>query len=204
MEQFAPARTVLEIEYHDEIGVGLVRRRAEQRPWRRGGLIRSRWPALVVEGVQGPTLEFYTSVCHELRQRSLRLWRDTDAASDPEDTFVMAPCGLFPAPLSQQDVGTPHGQYGDARQVRLAKAGAKPGLGAPRRLGASQEHAALLQVHRPAHGKSAGGRPDAGPAAEPRGLPLAPRPGGAPDARRRCCMPRRNGQRQIGGGGGGC
>ena len=29
MEQFAPARTILEIEYYDEIGVGLVRRRAD-------------------------------------------------------------------------------------------------------------------------------------------------------------------------------
>jgi hypothetical protein len=61
---------------------------------------------------QGPTLEFYTSVCCELRLRTRQLWRDVrTAGSDAADIYVSAPTGLYPAPLTAAERANPSGQY---------------------------------------------------------------------------------------------
>lgn len=76
MNLHAHQRVVLEVEYNDEVGTGL-----------------------------GPTLEFYTLVCHEFQKSGLFLWReDTSAVSCSENLDaegsrnLVAPFGLFPRP----------------------------------------------------------------------------------------------------------
>ena len=56
----------------------------------------------------GPTLEFYSLVSKEFARRDLKLWRDTDQ-SHP-GLYVHHPNGLFPAPISPDDVVNDGGQ----------------------------------------------------------------------------------------------
>jgi E3 ubiquitin-protein ligase TRIP12 len=56
----------------------------------------------------GPTLEFYSTVSKEFSKRKLRLWRDTDTSET--DEFVSGPNGLFPRPLSEEEVSSPNGE----------------------------------------------------------------------------------------------
>ncbi|KAI1826698.1 E3 ubiquitin-protein ligase UPL3 [Xylaria intraflava] len=49
----------------------------------------------------GPTLEFYSTVSKEFSKRKLKLWREED--SHDADEFVLAPNGLFPRPLNQDE-----------------------------------------------------------------------------------------------------
>ncbi|KAF7308098.1 Ubiquitin-protein ligase [Mycena kentingensis (nom. inval.)] len=56
----------------------------------------------------GPTLEFYSLVSNEFARKDLRIWRDADAAG--AGLYVDHPAGLYPAPLSPQDLSTDGGQ----------------------------------------------------------------------------------------------
>ncbi|KAI3398000.1 hypothetical protein diail_9977 [Diaporthe ilicicola] len=56
----------------------------------------------------GPTLEFYSTVSKEFAMKKLRLWRDAD--HNEADEYVSGPTGLFPRPLSEDDVSTPNGE----------------------------------------------------------------------------------------------
>ncbi|KAJ2486602.1 Ubiquitin fusion degradation protein 4, partial [Coemansia sp. RSA 2052] len=87
LELYGTVKSILEVEYFDEVGTGL-----------------------------GPTLEFYSTVSRCLQERSLGLWRETRVAglatsgleeSQPE--YVDAPHGLFPRPatLADLDVSAP-------------------------------------------------------------------------------------------------
>lgn len=57
----------------------------------------------------GPTLEFYSLVSREFARKDLKIWRDADASKS--GIYVHHPTGLFPAPISADDVGTDTGQY---------------------------------------------------------------------------------------------
>ncbi|EIW79108.1 hypothetical protein CONPUDRAFT_59237 [Coniophora puteana RWD-64-598 SS2] len=50
----------------------------------------------------GPTLEFYSLVSKEFARRDLKIWRDADATRS--GTYVHHPTGLYPAPISPDDV----------------------------------------------------------------------------------------------------
>ncbi|KAG6833243.1 hypothetical protein H0H87_009864 [Tephrocybe sp. NHM501043] len=55
----------------------------------------------------GPTLEFYSLVSKEFARKDLKIWRDTEpSASTP---YVGHPNGLYPAPLSAEDVASDGG-----------------------------------------------------------------------------------------------
>ncbi|KAF7309974.1 Ubiquitin-protein ligase [Mycena indigotica] len=56
----------------------------------------------------GPTLEFYSLVSAEFARKDLKIWRDADA--DGIGLYVDHPSGLYPAPLSPQDLATDGGQ----------------------------------------------------------------------------------------------
>ncbi|OAA70895.1 hect [Akanthomyces lecanii RCEF 1005] len=56
----------------------------------------------------GPTLEFYSTVSKEFAKKKLRLWRDIDNTGS--DEFVSGPSGLFPRPLSAEELSTPNGE----------------------------------------------------------------------------------------------
>ncbi|KZT25275.1 hypothetical protein NEOLEDRAFT_377486 [Neolentinus lepideus HHB14362 ss-1] len=56
----------------------------------------------------GPTLEFYSLVSKEFARRDLKIWRDEDQ-SNP-GTYVHHPSGLFPAPISPEDIVNDGGQ----------------------------------------------------------------------------------------------
>ncbi|EGX95706.1 ubiquitin-protein ligase Ufd4, putative [Cordyceps militaris CM01] len=56
----------------------------------------------------GPTLEFYSTVSKEFAKKKLRLWRDVDNTGS--DEFVSGPSGLFPRPLSAEELSTPNGE----------------------------------------------------------------------------------------------
>jgi len=56
----------------------------------------------------GPTLEFYSTVSLEFSKKKLKLWRDMDSAAESE--YVSSQSGLFPRPLSAQEVTTPNGE----------------------------------------------------------------------------------------------
>lgn len=73
LQLYGTAPGFVEIEYFDEVGLGL-----------------------------GPTLEFYAQVLQEFSRRKLQLWRDVEKGD--EDGFVVAPQGLFPAPLDKNQV----------------------------------------------------------------------------------------------------
>lgn len=56
----------------------------------------------------GPTLEFYSLVSKEFARRDLKIWRDADPTlSGP---YVHHPLGLFPAPISPDDIAKDGGQ----------------------------------------------------------------------------------------------
>ncbi|KAJ7066382.1 ubiquitin-protein ligase [Mycena amicta] len=56
----------------------------------------------------GPTLEFYSLVSNEFARKDLKIWRDADA--DGAGLYVDHPAGLYPAPISPQDLATDGGQ----------------------------------------------------------------------------------------------
>ncbi|XP_044482153.1 E3 ubiquitin-protein ligase UPL4 isoform X2 [Mangifera indica] len=78
MDQYANHKTLLEVEYDDEVGTGL-----------------------------GPTLEFYTLVSHEFQKSGLAMWRDDHSSLATRNSLqvedfeiVKSPFGLFPRPWS--------------------------------------------------------------------------------------------------------
>lgn len=77
MNLHACHKGVLEVEYNEEVGTGL-----------------------------GPTLEFYTLVCHEFQKTGMGMWREdyTSSASckglQAGSGTVVSPSGLFPRPWS--------------------------------------------------------------------------------------------------------
>ncbi|THH00617.1 hypothetical protein EW026_g1951 [Hermanssonia centrifuga] len=56
----------------------------------------------------GPTLEFYSLVSKEFARRDLKIWRDAD--STKPGPYVHHPSGLFPSPLSPEDLANDDGQ----------------------------------------------------------------------------------------------
>ena len=50
----------------------------------------------------GPTLEFYSLVSKEFARRDLKIWRDADPTMS--GVHVHHPLGLFPAPISPDDI----------------------------------------------------------------------------------------------------
>ncbi|KAI6164689.1 hypothetical protein EDD17DRAFT_1775566 [Pisolithus thermaeus] len=56
----------------------------------------------------GPTLEFYSLVSKEFARRDLKIWRDADPNSP--GAHVHHPAGLYPAPLSPDDIANDGGQ----------------------------------------------------------------------------------------------
>ncbi|XP_043700605.1 E3 ubiquitin-protein ligase UPL4 isoform X1 [Telopea speciosissima] len=86
MDQYARHKTIIEVEYNEEVGTGL-----------------------------GPTMEFYTLVSQEFQKVGLGMWREDYNSSPPGKSlyaessgFVMAPFGLFPRPWSDSS-GTSDG-----------------------------------------------------------------------------------------------
>jgi E3 ubiquitin-protein ligase TRIP12 len=57
----------------------------------------------------GPTLEFYSLVSKEFARKDLKIWRDGDAAGT--SPYVDHPSGLYPAPISSEDIVSDGGQY---------------------------------------------------------------------------------------------
>lgn len=56
----------------------------------------------------GPTLEFYSLVSKEFARRDLKIWRDADPNSP--GVHVHHPAGLYPAPISPDDIANDGGQ----------------------------------------------------------------------------------------------
>ncbi|KAI0272306.1 hypothetical protein BC834DRAFT_1030472 [Gloeopeniophorella convolvens] len=56
----------------------------------------------------GPTLEFYALVSREFARRDLKIWRDDDLLHP--GAYVHHPRGLFPAPISAEDIANDGGQ----------------------------------------------------------------------------------------------
>lgn len=50
----------------------------------------------------GPTLEFYSSVSKEFSKKEIKLWREDE--SNQDDKYVFSKSGLFPAPMSSEQV----------------------------------------------------------------------------------------------------
>lgn len=50
----------------------------------------------------GPTLEFYSLVSREFARKDLKIWRDSNHADT--GPYVNQPRGLYPAPLTQEDI----------------------------------------------------------------------------------------------------
>ncbi len=57
----------------------------------------------------GPTLEFYSLVSKEFARKDLKLWRDADLPGS--GVYVNHPVGLYPAPISPEDIASDGGQY---------------------------------------------------------------------------------------------
>ncbi|KAJ7778066.1 hypothetical protein B0H14DRAFT_2963210 [Mycena olivaceomarginata] len=55
----------------------------------------------------GPTLEFYSLVSKEFARKDLKIWRDGDAAGT--SPYVDHPSGLYPAPISSEDIASDGG-----------------------------------------------------------------------------------------------
>ena len=83
MNELAQSRSLLEIQYENEVGTGL-----------------------------GPTMEFYTLVSKELQRADLALWKGESVKITSEDVmddeegenaacidYVFAPAGLYPLPI---------------------------------------------------------------------------------------------------------
>ncbi|KAJ2934030.1 hypothetical protein H1R20_g3045, partial [Candolleomyces eurysporus] len=56
----------------------------------------------------GPTLEFYSLVSKEFARKDLKIWRDDDASGS--GLYVSHPTGLYPAPISREDIINDGGQ----------------------------------------------------------------------------------------------
>ncbi|EGC49342.1 ubiquitin-protein ligase Ufd4 [Histoplasma capsulatum var. duboisii H88] len=56
----------------------------------------------------GPTLEFYSTVSREFSRKKLKLWREHD--SHDKSDFVFNKLGLFPAPMSREQVSSEAGK----------------------------------------------------------------------------------------------
>ncbi|KAI9062557.1 hypothetical protein FKP32DRAFT_1593207 [Trametes sanguinea] len=56
----------------------------------------------------GPTLEFYSLVSKEFARRDLKIWRDADPTAP--GPYVHHPLGLFPAPISPDEIAKDGGQ----------------------------------------------------------------------------------------------
>ncbi|KKZ63366.1 E3 ubiquitin-protein ligase TRIP12 [[Emmonsia] crescens] len=56
----------------------------------------------------GPTLEFYSTVSREFSKKKLKLWREHD--SHDQDDYVFSKLGLFPAPMSREQVSSESGK----------------------------------------------------------------------------------------------
>jgi len=56
----------------------------------------------------GPTLEFYSLVSKEFARKDLKLWRDSDVSGP--SIYVNHPNGLYPAPISPEDIINDGGQ----------------------------------------------------------------------------------------------
>lgn len=80
-EMYGSSSSVLEVEYFEEVGTGL-----------------------------GPTLEFYSLVSKEFARKDLKIWRDADHTNTNVGTYVNHPVGLYPAPLSIEDIASDGGQ----------------------------------------------------------------------------------------------
>lgn len=57
----------------------------------------------------GPTLEFYSLVSKEFARKDLKIWHDADAGCS--GIYVHHPAGLYPAPISPDDIANDGGQY---------------------------------------------------------------------------------------------
>ncbi|KAJ8502395.1 hypothetical protein ONZ45_g11808 [Pleurotus djamor] len=55
----------------------------------------------------GPTLEFYSLASKEFARKDLKIWRDSDTSGT--GTYVQHPTGLFPSPLSSEDIASDGG-----------------------------------------------------------------------------------------------
>lgn len=55
----------------------------------------------------GPTLEFYSLVSREFARKDLKIWRDEDPSRS--GVHVFHPRGLFPAPISPEDIANDGG-----------------------------------------------------------------------------------------------
>ncbi|KAI9809580.1 MAG: hypothetical protein M1825_000012 [Sarcosagium campestre] len=56
----------------------------------------------------GPTLEFYSTVSKEFSKKKLKLWRENE--SSDADIFAFGRRGLFPAPMSAEELTTDNGK----------------------------------------------------------------------------------------------
>ncbi|KAG5636235.1 hypothetical protein H0H81_008716 [Sphagnurus paluster] len=56
----------------------------------------------------GPTLEFYSLVSKDFARKDLKIWRDTDPLGS--SSYVSHPSGLYPAPLSPDEIASDGGQ----------------------------------------------------------------------------------------------
>jgi len=63
----------------------------------------------------GPTLEFYSLVSREFARRDLKLWRDDDPLR--LGSYVFHPRGLFPAPISAEDIAND----GDTKRTHIMR-----------------------------------------------------------------------------------
>lgn len=92
MELYGSSQALLEVEFFEEVGTGL-----------------------------GPTLEFYTLVCTEIQKAKLKMWRDESTEYEPQraskrskssenERYVLAPHGLFPAPMSAASAASENGK----------------------------------------------------------------------------------------------
>jgi E3 ubiquitin-protein ligase TRIP12 len=63
----------------------------------------------------GPTLEFYALVSREFARRDLKIWRDDDPLRP--GPYVFHPRGLFPAPISAEDIAND----GDPKRMHIIR-----------------------------------------------------------------------------------
>ncbi|KAL4864632.1 hypothetical protein BDV12DRAFT_9870 [Aspergillus spectabilis] len=63
----------------------------------------------------GPTLEFYSTVSKEFSKKKLKLWRENDCGDGGE--FAFGARGLFPAPMSEEQISSESGK----KQLQLFK-----------------------------------------------------------------------------------
>ncbi|KAH9172968.1 hypothetical protein EDB89DRAFT_1961917 [Lactarius sanguifluus] len=86
-ELYGSSSSILEVEYFEEVGTGL-----------------------------GPTLEFYALVSREFARRDLKIWRDDDPLRTGA-AYVLHPRGLFPAPISAEDIAND----GDPKRTHIIR-----------------------------------------------------------------------------------